>query len=228
VARRIIIANSVHIPRGHEEKDAATGASGEPGFISVHLCGHVMVFGPLRRLAYQIATQELIAATLSSYCCAALWPNLQIATTDDNANCISWLDSGHAEAERNYMLRMRARAMMVSNIREHHEPIASEDNVLADAGTHLNETKRALGFTAYLSFLSNSNVGRPEWWPEGFPYPPRAAGCDRVDDGSPLGLLAERISFANQTDVCFSREEVVEVLRAVRLQLLGFANSNAI
>jgi hypothetical protein len=127
-----------------------------------------------------------------------------------------------------YMLRMRARVMMVSNIREHHEPIASEDNVLADAGTHLNETKRALGFIAYLSFLSNSSTNRPEWWPEGFPYPPRAAGFDRVDDGSPLGLLAERVSFANQTDVCFSREEVVEVLRAVRLQLLGFANSNAI
>jgi hypothetical protein len=188
-----------------------------------------MVFAPLGRLAYQIATQELIAATLSSYCCAALWPNLQIATTDDNANCISWLDSGHAgRPERNYMLRMRARAMMVSNIREHHEPIASEDNVLADAGTHLNETKRALGFIAYLSFLSNSSTNRPEWWPEGFPYPPRAAGFDRVDDGSPLGLLAERVSFANQTDVCFSREEVIEVLRAVRLQLLGFANSNAI
>lgn len=229
MARRIMVPNTVHVPRGHVEKDAATGSSGEPGFISVHLCGHVLVFDPPHRHAYQIATQELMAATLSSYCCAALWPNLQIATTDDNANCISWLDSGHAgKPERNYMLRLRARAMMVSNIREHHEPIASEDNVLADAGTHLNEPKRALGFATYLSFLSNSNVGRPKWWPEGFPYPPRATGFDRIDAGSPLGLLAERISFANQTDVCFSREEVVEVLRAVRVQLSSIANSNSV
>ncbi len=229
MARRIIIANTVHVPLGHVEKDAATGSSREPGFISVHLCGRVMVFHPPGRLVYQIATQELMAATLSSFCCAALWPNLQIATTDDNANCISWLDSGHAgRPERNYMLRMRARAMMVSNIREHHEPIASEDNVLADAGTHLNEPKRALGFAAYLSFLSNSNNGRPEWWPEGFPYPPRATGFDCINAGSPLGLLAERISFANKADVCFSREEVVAVLRAVRLQLHGIANSNAV
>ncbi len=229
MARRIIVANTVHIPVGHVEKDAATGSFGEPGFISVHLCGHVMVFQPPGRSLYQIATQELMAATLSSYCCAALWPNLQIATTDDNANCISWLDSGHAgRPERNYMLRMRARAMMVSNIREHHEPIASEDNILADAGTHLNEPKRALGFAAYLSFLSNSDTDRPEWWPDGFPFPPRAASFDRIHPNSPLGILAERISFADQADVCFSREEVVEVLRAVRLQLHDIANSNAV
>ena len=123
---------------------------------------------------------------------------------------------------------MRPRAMIVQNIREHHEPIASEDNVLADAGTHLNEPKRALGLAAYLSFLSNSNVGRPKWWPEGFPYPPRATSFDRIDAGSPLGLLAQRISFANQTDVCFSREEVVEILRAVWVQLFSIANSNSV
>jgi hypothetical protein len=229
MGQRIIVPNTIDVPRGHVEKDAATGSSNEQGYISVHICGHVLVFDPPGRLAFQIATQELIAATLSSFCCAALWPNLQIATTDDNANCIAWLDSGHAgRPERNFMLRMRARAMMVSNIREHHEPIASEDNVLADAGTHLNEAKRSLGFASYLVFLSNARIGRPIWWPEGFPCPPRATGFDRIDHGSPLGVLAERISFTNQADICLSREEVVEVLRAVRLQLLGIANSNSV
>jgi hypothetical protein len=229
MGQRLIVPNSIDIPKGHVEKDAATGTSTEKGYIAVHICGHVLVFDPPGRIVFQIATQELIAATLSSFCCAALWPNLQIATTDDNANCIAWLDSGHAgRPERNYMLRMRARAMMVSNIREHHEPIASEDNVLADAGTHLNEAKRFLGFATYLSFLSNAHSRRPEWWPDGFPYPPRATGFDRIYVGSPLGLLAERISFTNQTELCFSREEVVEILRAVRLQLLDIANSTSI
>ncbi len=192
MGQQLIVPNSIDIPRGHMEKDAATGTSTEQGYIAVHICGHVLVFDPPGRLAFQIAMQELIAATLSSFCCAALWPNLQIATTDDNANCIAWLDLGHADRlEHNYMLRMRACAMMVSNIREHHEPIASEENVLADAGTHLNEAKRFLSFMTYLSFLSNAHHGRPEWWPDRFPYPPRATGFDCIDVGSLLGILAE-------------------------------------
>jgi hypothetical protein len=229
LGRRIIVPSAIDIPRGHVEKDAATGSSTEPGFIAVNFCGHVIVFDPPGRTSYKIATQELMAATISSFCCAAIWPNMQIATTDDNANCISWLQSGHAgKVERNFMLRMRARAMMVANIREDHVPIASEANVLADSGTHLNEAKRFLGFDAYLSFLSNSYSSKPSWWPGGFPYPPRAAAFDRIDASSPLGVLAERISFANPADVCFSREEVVSVLRAIRVQLLDIANAVAI
>ena len=96
MGHRLIVPNSIDIPRGHVEKDAATGTSTEQGYIAVHICGHVLGFDPAGRLAFQIATQELIAATFSSFCCAALWPTLQIATTDDNANCIAWLDSGHA------------------------------------------------------------------------------------------------------------------------------------
>jgi hypothetical protein len=118
--------------------------------------------------------------------------------------------------------------MMMSNIREDHEPIASEDNVLADSGTHLNEAKRAAGFLAYRAFLSDSNRAKPIWWPGGFPYPPRATAFDRIDASSPLGVLAERISFADPSDVCISREEVVSILRAVRVQLLDIANAGAI
>jgi hypothetical protein len=229
MGRRIIVPSAIDIPRGHVEKDAATGSSTELGFISVHFCGHVLVFDPPGRTAYKIATQELMAATISSFCCAAVWPNMQIATTDDNANCISWLQSGHAgKVERNFMLRMRARAMMVANIREDHVPIASEANVLADSGTHLNEAKRFSGFVAYLSFLANSCRSKPSWWPGGFPYPPRATAFDRIDARTPLGVLAERVSFANPADLCFSREEVVSVLRAIRIQLLDIANSVAI
>jgi hypothetical protein len=226
---RIIIPNAIDVPRGHVEKDAATGSLTEAGFIAVHLCGHVLVFDPPGRTAFKIATQELMAATISSFCCAAIWPNMQIATSDDNSNCISWLRSGHAgKVERNFMLRMRARAMMAANIREDHEPIASEANVLADSGTHLNEAKRFSGFAAYLSFLSDSFRSKPVWWPGGFPYPPRATTFHRIDARSPLGLLAERISFTDPSDICISREEVVSILRAVRIQLLGIANSGAI
>jgi hypothetical protein len=227
--RRLIVPNRIDIPRGHVEKDAATGSANELGFIAIHICGHVLVFDPPGRGLYKIATQELMAASISSFCCAALWPDMQIATTDDNANCISWLQSGHAgKPERNFMLRMRARAMMVSNLREHHEPIASEDNVLADSGTHVNESKRFLGFAAYLVFLSNCFSSKPFWWPHGFPYPPRAAGFDRIDSRSPLGVLAQRISFTDKTDVCITREEVGTVLRDIRLQLLNIANAVAI
>jgi hypothetical protein len=229
LSRRLIVPNRIDIPRGHVEKDAATGSSNEPGFIAVHFCGHVLVFDPPGRTAFKIATQELMAATISSFCCAAVWPNMQIASTDDNANCISWLKSGHAgKVERNFMLRMRSRAMMVANIREDHEPIASDLNVLADSGTHLNEPKRFLGFSAYLLFLSNSYSTKPSWWPEGYLYPPRAAGFDRIDSRSPLGLLAQRVSFANPADVCFSREEVETVLRAIRLQLHSIAHAGTI
>jgi hypothetical protein len=229
LGRRIIVPNTIDVPRGHVEKDAATGTTVEPGYIAVHFCGHVLVFDPPGRAVFKIATQELMAATISSFCCAAIWPNMQIATSDDNANCISWLQSGHAgKVERNFMLRMRARAMMVANIREDHEPIASEANVLADSGTHLNEPKRVLGFTAYLLFLSNTYSAKPCWWPGGFPYPPRAAALDRIDARSSLGVLAKRVSFADPSDVCFSREEVVSILRAVRIQLLDIANSVAI
>jgi hypothetical protein len=118
--------------------------------------------------------------------------------------------------------------MMAANIREDHEPIASEANVLADSGTHLNEAKRFSGFAAYLSFLSDSFRSKPVWWPGGFPYPPRATTFHRIDARSPLGLLAERISFTDPSDICISREEVVSILRAVRIQLLGIANSGAI
>jgi hypothetical protein len=229
MGRRMIVPNTIDVPRGHVEKDAATGTTVEPGYIAVHICGHVLVFDPPGRTAFKIATQELMAATISSFCCAANWPNMQIATTDDNANCISWLQSGHAgKVERNFMLRMRARAMMVANIREDHEPIASEANVLADSGTHLHEPKRVSGFTAYLLFLSNTYSAKPCWWPGGFPYPPRAAAFDRIDACSPLGVLAERISFADTSDVCISREEVVSVLRAIRIQLLDIAITGAI
>jgi hypothetical protein len=229
MARRIIVPNRIDVPRGHVEKDAATGMANEPGYIAVHFCGHVLVFDPPGRTAFKIATQELMAATISSFCCAAVWPNMQIATTDDNANCISWLKSGHAgKVERNFMLRMRSRAMMVANIREDHEPIASELNVLADSGTHLNEPKRFLGFSAYLLFLSNSYSTKPSWWPEGYPYPPRAAGFDRIDARSPLGFLAQRVSFADPADVCFSREEVETILRAIRLQLHSIAHTGTI
>ncbi len=77
-----------------------------------------------------IASQELMAAAISSFCCAAVWPNMHIATST-NAICIFWLQSGHAgKVERNIMLRMRSRAMMVANIRENHESIASELNTL--------------------------------------------------------------------------------------------------
>jgi hypothetical protein len=117
---------------------------------------------------------------------------------------------------------------MASNIREDHEPIASEDNVLADAGTHVNEPKRALGFKAYLDFLSHTFVSRPNWWPEGFLYPPRASGFDRIDPSSTLGILGERISPTNSEELCFSREEVGKILRDIRLQLFRIANSNAI
>jgi hypothetical protein len=229
MGRRIIIPNRIDVPRGHVEKDAATGTLTEPGYIAVHFCGHVLVFDPPARTAFKIATQELMAATISSFCCAAVWPNMQVATSDDNANCISWLQSGHAgKVERNFMLRMRARAMMVANIREDHEPIASELNVLADSGTHLNEPKRFHGFLAYLLFLSNCYSSKPSWWPERYPYPPRATGFDIIDSCSPLGILAQRVSFADPSDVCFSREEVVTVLRAVRVQLLGIANADAV
>jgi hypothetical protein len=229
LGRRIIVPNAIDVPRGHVEKDAATGSSTEAGFIAVHLCGHVLVFDPPGRTVYKIATQELMAATISSFCCAAIWTDMQIASSDDNANCISWLRSGHAgKVERNFMLRMRARAMMMSNIREDHEPIASEANVLADSGTHLNEAKRVFGFTAYLLFLSNSCRSKPIWWPGGFPYPPRATAFDRIDAHSPLGVLAQRISFTDPTDVCISREEVVSILRAIRVQLLDIANAGAI
>jgi hypothetical protein len=91
--------------------------------------------------------------------------------------------------------------------------------VLADSGTHLNESKRFLGFAAYLVFLSNCYSSIPSWWPEGHPYPPRPTGFDRIDSRSPLGVLAQRVSFADPADLCFSREEVVAVLRAIRVQL---------
>ncbi len=116
----------------------------------------VMLCNPPGRLVYQNATQELMAATLSSYCCATLWSNLQIATTDDNTN-----------------------------------------------------------FSDPTGGLRDSRI-------------PPEQDFDRIDASSPLGLLAERISCANQRDVCFSREEVVEVLRAVRLQLVDIANSDSV
>jgi hypothetical protein len=78
-----------------------------------------------------IASQELMAAAIVSFCCVAVWPNKHIGTSDDNADCIFWLQSGHAgKVERNIMLRMRSRAMMVANIRENHESIASRLNTL--------------------------------------------------------------------------------------------------
>ncbi len=87
---------------------------------------------------------------------------------------------------------------MVQNIREHHDPIVSEDCVVADAGlisTRPNTKMVAGGVSLH-----------------------RESGFDRIDSGSPLGVLAERISFTNQADICLTREGVVEVLRAVRLQ----------
>jgi hypothetical protein len=230
LARRICVPNTIDVPEGHVEKDAATGTASEPGFLSVHLCGHVLVFEPpAASRGLRIATLELLAAAISSFCCAALWPNMQVATTDDNSNCISWLESGHAgDEERNFMLRQRARALMVANMREHHSPIASERNVLADAGTHLNEAKRQIGFAAYLRFLSDAYSRAPSWWPAGFPFPPRARSFDRIDGGSTIGILAARVSRSDCGDLCYTREEVGRLLPQIRLQLLGAANADPI
>jgi hypothetical protein len=71
MGRRMIVPNTIDVPRGHVEKDAATGTTVEPGYIAVHICGHVLVFDPPGRTAFKIATQELMAATISSFCCAA-------------------------------------------------------------------------------------------------------------------------------------------------------------
>ena len=72
---------------------------------------------------------SLLAVVIVSFCC--VWPNKHIGTSDDNAICIFWLQSGHAgKVEHIIMLRMRSRAMSVANIRENHESITSELNTL--------------------------------------------------------------------------------------------------
>jgi hypothetical protein len=144
------------------------------------------------RLACQIATQDLIAATLSSFCCAALWPNLQITTPDENANCIAWLDSG---PERNFMLRMRPRAMMVENIREHHDPIASEDCVVADAGlisTRPNTKMVAGGVslsTEKQALIELTLAHRSEFWLNEFHLPTKQTFAYREKESLSMSCL---------------------------------------
>jgi hypothetical protein len=59
---------------------------------------------PPGRTAFMIASQELMVGAISSFCCAAVWPSMHIATSDDIAISVFWLQSGHAgTVQRNTM-----------------------------------------------------------------------------------------------------------------------------
>lgn len=222
----IRILSSVDVPRGHLQKDAATGKVGEMGFLSISLLGCVLVIPPpvdTETHHWTIAELELLTATLSSWCTCAVFPGKYVETDDDNKNVVAWLRKGHSpDVFKNHLLRWRWRPLLRTRTREHNVYIPSALNVLADAGTHLNEAKRASGFQSYLLFLTSncSDSSPPSWWPSTLaPFPPHQRGFVRVPDNSALGLLAQRISSANAQSVQLSGEEVDCILQRLRLQL---------
>ncbi len=90
-------------------KDAATGTTSTPGFLSVVVCGLTCVFAPPGRSSLHIGVQELVAETLAVFVAAALWRDRKIATTSDNANNLSWQQRQLAHDDhRNALLKNTA------------------------------------------------------------------------------------------------------------------------
>jgi len=180
-----------------------------------------------------IQVKELLAAVMMDVMLAALmgqrWDarkgtsgretRVLVSSCIDNQNCLAWFAKGRAGSELgNRLLRFHWRAMMSRRMRVQHEYVASEDNMLADAGSRRDRELLSRGLEVYINSLP---CDRPDWWPDWAPFPPRR---DRgfVEAGSieGLGVLGERLCRfnASQEDGGVGEMEGVlqELERAVR------------
>ena len=162
---------------------------------------------PLELEGAMLQFKELLAAVMMDVMLAALvgqpWDAREGGTSGqetrvlvsgriDNQNCLAWFAKGRAGSELgNKLLRFHWRAMMSRRMRVQHEYVASEDNMLADAGSRRDRDLLSRGLEVYINSLPRN---RPDWWPDWAPFPPRR---DRgfVEAGSVegLGVLGERL-----------------------------------
>ena len=198
-----VVAVEPSFPRGLHAASDAAGA----GALSVALFGVVFVWDtPLELVGAMIQLKELLAAVMMDVMLAALmgqcWDvregtsgretRVLVSGCINNQNCLAWFTKGRAGSELgNRLLRLHWRAMMSRRMRVQHEYVASEDNMLADAGSRRDRDLLSRGLEVYINSLPRN---RPDWWPDWAPFPPRR---DRgfVEAGSVEGLrvLGERL-----------------------------------
>jgi hypothetical protein len=198
-----VVAVEPSFPRGLHAASDAAGA----GALSVALFGVVFVWDtPPELVGAMIQLKELLAAVMMDVMLAALmgqcWDvregtsgretRVLVSGCIDNQNCLAWFTKGRAGSELgNRLLRLHWRAMMSRRMRVQHEYVASEDNMLADAGSRRDRDLLSRGLEVYINSLPRN---RPDWWPDWAPFPPRR---DRgfVEAGSVegLGVLGERL-----------------------------------
>ncbi len=220
----VVMRNRVDVPLGHLTSDAAGASSSGPhGYLSVVVFGYCLVMEPPSREHLDISDNELVAAIMLEIIMGALLGDAHIQRQVDNQTAIGQLAKGRASTYsrmRAELFRAKYRFATVSGIRVRTEYISTDDNTMADAGSHADNEQFVRGAKTYLTWLQVA--GKPNRYPDEFPFPPMPQ-LVRVPGSSAIGHLVQSLCAGDAAALRLNGVEIRKVLHDIRTELAGIA-----
>ncbi len=223
----VVRDKQVTMPSGHIRSDAAGDAQHAKGKGAVAVLGAVWWFDCEEQ--HGIAEREMLAAITADICAAALCPNTGVnaalcaaETEADNQVVLRWLEKGRAKGHPvlNRALRTRGQVLAQADMSVAKTYVRSEENDLADAGSHGDPLAYRHAFDRYVLTLPRD---RPGWWPDRCRYPPRPH-FTFAGGQSTIGALVASLGSDNGEGLPVGHDQVADLLQRVQdalLQLLG-------